>query len=188
MSGSASRTSRRPRLIPAGVCGGGPRRRRTCVARRRRTCVARRRQDARQQWLGFWEPAPGWWWPLIKGRAHLLACGPRLGGGAGERGRDRDFAWSPARARCKVRDDKGGPPVSDRGGGRRSGPCWGVTASLGRWRLLGRGGKQAGRGGGSGLRRTGPKTAVGQKKGEKEIVFHFQDYIFVKKNNLEIAR
>jgi hypothetical protein len=37
------------------------------------------------------------------------------------RGRD---SQSPALARRGVRDDKGGPPVSDRGGGRRSGPCW----------------------------------------------------------------
>jgi hypothetical protein len=82
-SGSASRTSRRPRLVPASVCGGGPRRRRTCVAQRR-TCVALRRRDTRRRWLGFWEPASGWWRPLIKGHAHPLACGPRLGGGVGE--------------------------------------------------------------------------------------------------------
>jgi hypothetical protein len=66
------------------------------AGRRHRCCAAAR--------LGFWESAPGWWRPLIKGRAHPLACGPRLGGGACVRGRD---SQCPARARRGVRDDKG---------------------------------------------------------------------------------
>jgi hypothetical protein len=118
--GSATRTSRRPQLVSAGVRSGGP--------RRWRTCVVRWQRDTGRRWLGFWEPAPGWWRPLIKGRAHPLACGRPLGGGAGVCGRD---SQSPSPARRRVRDDKGGPRVSDRGGGRRSGPCWAVIASLG---------------------------------------------------------
>jgi hypothetical protein len=107
---ATSWTSRRRRWVPAGVCDGGP--------RQRRTCVVRRRRNAGRQRLGFWESAPGWWRPLIKGRAHPLVCGPRLGGGEGVRGRD---SQSPALARRGVRDDKGGPPVSDRGGGGEAG-------------------------------------------------------------------
>jgi hypothetical protein len=95
--------------------------------RRRPRCAAAR--------LGFWESAPGWWRPLIKGRAHPLACGPRLGGGAGVRGRD---SLSPARARRGVRDDKGAHRSATVEGGRQSGPCWansevGLRQSGGLW-------------------------------------------------------
>jgi hypothetical protein len=47
-------------------------------------------------------------------------------------GRD---SLSPTPARRRVRDDKGGPPVSDRGG-RRSGPCW-AKSEDGLWKSRG---------------------------------------------------
>jgi hypothetical protein len=76
------------------------------------------------------------------------------------RGRD---SQSPTPARRRVRDDKGGPPVSDRGGGRRSGPCWaksgaGLRKSRGACGGLAEKTREHGRTSADGL---GPKELIG---------------------------
>jgi hypothetical protein len=86
------------------------------------------------------------------------------------RGRD---SQSPTPARRRVRDDKGGPPVSDRGGGRRSGPCWaksgaGLRKSRGACGGLAEKTREHGRTSADGL---GPKELIG-------VFYFFPNSIF----------